>query len=178
MTPAIPVHSSARVPHGVHVNVSPRRSKESSGEGPIVVITGANDRFGEGMLTALVEDGYRFAGLDIRGDAIETLQDAHPDTVHYHDCDVTADADVERAVGAVLDDWGRIDILVTNAAVLNFGFFEDQSSQDLERVCEVNFFGYVRMVRAVLPYMRERDGGIIHNVSSGVRLVGNPGSTG
>jgi short-subunit dehydrogenase len=48
----------------------------------------------------------------------------------------------------------------------------------MEQVFEVNFFGYVRMIRAVLPHMRARDEGIIHNVSSGVGRVGNPGLTG
>ena len=67
---------------------------------------------------------------------------------------------------------------MNNAAILEFGFFEDQTLADAKRVFEVNFFGYLRTIRAVLPHMRARNEGIIHNVSSGVGRVGNPGLTG
>ncbi|TQQ79334.1 SDR family NAD(P)-dependent oxidoreductase [Halonotius terrestris] len=150
----------------------------SSEERRVVVLTGANEGIGYGMLTALVENGYRVAGLDVRGDAIESLQESHPETVRYYDCDVTADADVERVVREIIDEWGRIDVLVNNAAVLNFGFFDEQTEADMDRVFAVNFFGAVQLIRAVLPHMRAQDGGIIHNVSSGAGRVGNPGLTG
>jgi NAD(P)-dependent dehydrogenase (short-subunit alcohol dehydrogenase family) len=149
-----------------------------SENGRVVVLTGANEGIGYNMLTALVEDGYRVAGLDVRGDKIESLQESCPGVVRYYNCDVTETDDVERAVEGIIEEWGRIDILVNNAAVLNFGFFEKQTPGDMQRVFEVNFFGYVRLIRAVLPHMRGRDEGIIHNVSSGVGRVGNPGLTG
>jgi NAD(P)-dependent dehydrogenase (short-subunit alcohol dehydrogenase family) len=151
---------------------------DSSETGRVVVLTGANEGIGYGMLTALVENGYRVAGLDVRGDAIESLQESHPATVRYYDCDVTVDDDVERAVTEIIDEWGRIDILVNNAAVLNFGFFDEQTAADIDQVFAVNFFGAVRLIRAVLPHMRAQEGGIIHNVSSGAGRVGNPGLTG
>jgi len=151
---------------------------QAPANGRVVVLTGANEGIGYHMLAALVADGYRVAGLDVNGETIESLREQYPDRVRYHDCDVTADGDVERAVAAVLDEWGRIDVLVNNAATLDFGFFEDRTLEDIKRTFEVNFFGYVRTVRAVLPHMRERNGGIVHNVSSGVGRVGNPGLTG
>ena len=77
----------------------------------------------------------------------------------------------------MLDEWGRIDILVNNAAVFNFGPFEDQTLDDTRREFEVNYFGCVRTIRAVLPHMKAREG-IIHNVSSGAGLVGHPGLSG
>ncbi|MDS0293802.1 SDR family NAD(P)-dependent oxidoreductase [Halogeometricum luteum] len=144
----------------------------------VVVVTGANEGIGYHLLAALVEDGYRVAGFDVEGDAIESLREAHPERVRYHECDVTVDADVEAAVAGVVGEWGRIDILVNNAAVLEYGFFEDQTLSDARRVFEVNYFGYVRTIRAVLPHMRARGGGIVHNVSSGAGRVGNPGLSG
>lgn len=144
----------------------------------VVVITGANEGIGYNILVALVENGYRVAGLDVNGDTIESLQEAHPTSVRYYECDVTVNGDVEAAIAAVIEEWGRIDILVNNAAILNFGFFEDQTLEDARRVFEVNYFGYVRTIRAVLPHMKARNEGIIHNVSSGVGRVGNPGLTG
>lgn len=144
----------------------------------VVVITGANEGIGYHMLTALLERGYRVAGLDINGGHLRSLQGAHPDRVCFQECDVTSDDDVKTAIDDVLDRWGRIDVLVNNAAILDFGFFEDQTLADTRRVFEVNYFGYVRTIRAVLPHMRVRNEGIIHNVSSGVGLVGNPGLSG
>jgi NAD(P)-dependent dehydrogenase (short-subunit alcohol dehydrogenase family) len=150
----------------------------SESRGRVVLITGANRGIGHEMARTLLEDGYRVAGLDIEGEYFGSLADAYPEQARYFDCDVTSDGDVEAAVGAILDEWGQINILVNNAAVLDFGFFEDQTLEDTRETFEVNYFGYLRTIRAVLPHMRERGSGIIHNVSSGVGLVGNPGLTG
>ena len=150
----------------------------SSAEGRVVVVTGANEGIGYHMLTALLEDGYRVAGLDINGGQLRSLQEAHPGRVRYVECDVTADDDVRTAIDKVLDQWGQIDVLVNNAAVFNFAPFEDQTLADTKREFEVNYFGYVRTIRAVLPHMRARGTGIIHNVSSGAGLVGHPGLSG
>lgn len=151
---------------------------QSPESGRVTVLTGANEGIGYNMFSALIENGYRLAGLDVNGDAIESLEEAHPETVRYHEYDVTIEDDVERAVAEIINEWGQIDILVNNAAVLNFGFFEEQTLQDLRRVFEVNFFGYVRTVRVVLPHRRVQNEGIIHNLSSGVGRVGHPGLTG
>ncbi|WP_458209968.1 SDR family NAD(P)-dependent oxidoreductase [Haladaptatus sp. NG-SE-30] len=143
-----------------------------------VVITGANEGIGYHMLTALRTRGYRVAGLDINGEHIRSLQETYPDRVHFHDCDVTADDDVQTAIDEIIADWGQIDILVNNAAIFNFAPFEYQTLADTRREFEVNYFGYVQTIRAVLPHMKARNEGIIHNVSSGVGLVGHPGLSG
>ena len=142
-----------------------------------VILTGANAGIGYGMLTALVENGDRVAGFDISGDRIQDLQERHPEHVRYFECDVTRDTDVDAAVQAVLEEWGHVDVLINNAAILGFGFFEEQTIEDTKRTFEVNYFGYVRLLRAVLPGMRDRGSGHIYNVSSGAGLVGNPGLT-
>ena len=151
----------------------------SAVEGPrTVVVTGANEGIGYHMLAALLEDGYRVAGLDVDGGNLRSLEDDSPDRVRYYECDVTSTEDVERAIDAVVDRWGRIDVLVNNAATFNFAPFEEQTLADTRREFEVNYFGYVRTIRAVLPHMRARGGGIVHNVSSGAGVVGHPGLSG
>ncbi|WP_336359379.1 SDR family NAD(P)-dependent oxidoreductase [Haladaptatus sp. ZSTT2] len=144
----------------------------------IVVITGANEGIGYHMLTSLLERGYRVAGLDINGEHISALQKIHPERVRFIACDVTEDDAVTTAIEGIIDDWGRIDILVNNAGVFNFAPFEAQTLADTKREFEVNYFGYLRMIHAVLPHMRAQNEGIIHNVSSGAGLVGHPGLTG
>jgi len=146
--------------------------------GSVVVVTGANEGIGHHMLRTLVEDGYPVAGLDVNTDGLEPVAATAPDRVQVVECDVTSDAAVEAAVDAVLDRWGRIDVLVNNAAVFEFGLFDERTVADDRREFEVNYFGYLRMIRAVLPHMRERGTGIVHNVSSGVASVGHPGLSG
>ncbi|WP_436907500.1 SDR family NAD(P)-dependent oxidoreductase [Halosimplex marinum] len=146
--------------------------------GRVVVVTGANEGIGLHLAAALAADGHRVAGFDVNGEGVRALAERFPDRVAYHRCDVTSDEDVRTAVDAVLDEWGRVDILVNNAAVFNFAPFEDGTLEDTRREFEVNYFGYVRTIRAVLPHMRARNAGIVHNVSSGVSLVGHPGLSG
>ena len=144
----------------------------------VVVITGANEGIGYHMLTSLIEGDYRVVGLDIDGENVQSLQKKRSERVRFFECDVTADDDVETAIEEILNDWGQIDILVNNAAIFNFAPFEDQTLADTRREFEVNYFGYVRLIHAVLPHMRERNEGIVHNVSSGAGLVGHPGLSG
>lgn len=144
----------------------------------VVVLTGANRGIGHAMLSALVDDGYRVAGLDLDGDDVRAVQDRAPDRVIFLECDVTDTDDVDAAVEAVLDRWGRIDILVNNAAVATVAPFEAQTIDDTRREFEVNVFGYLRLIRAVLPHMRARGDGIIHNVGSPTGEIGHPSLSG
>jgi NAD(P)-dependent dehydrogenase (short-subunit alcohol dehydrogenase family) len=141
-----------------------------------VVITGANEGIGYHLLTSLIRDGHRVAGLDVDGKHVESLRESHPMRVRFFECDVTRYDDVETTVGEIRDRWGRLDVLVNNASIFNFASFEDQRLTDTRREFEVNYFGYVRTIRAVLPHMRKRNEGIIHDVSSGAGLVGHPDS--
>ncbi|MFB6073460.1 MAG: SDR family NAD(P)-dependent oxidoreductase [Haloarculaceae archaeon] len=127
--------------------------------------------------TALLDRGYRIAALDIDVAALRSLREERPADLSVHECDVSVDEAVETAVGAAIARWNGVDILVNNAAIFNFAPFEDVSLAAARREFEVNYFGYVRTIRAVLPHMRA-NGGIIHNVSSGVGLVGHPGLSG
>lgn len=144
----------------------------------VVVLTGANAGIGYHLLTALINDGHLVAALDINGDNILTVRNDSPDHVAFYECDVSDSDDVQTAVTEVIDRWGRIDVLVNNAAVANFAPFDEQTAADTRREFEVNFFGYLRMVRAVLPHMRSRGDGIIHNVGSPIGDLGHPGLTG
>lgn len=146
--------------------------------GRVVVVTGANEGIGYHLLRSLVDDGYLVAGFDVDTANLQSLHERHPEQVRSYECDVTDDEAVRRAVDAVVEEWGRIDILVNNAAVFELGRFDEVSLDTTEREFDVNLFGYLRTIRAVLPHMRAQGGGIVHNVSSGVGQVGHPSLSG
>jgi NAD(P)-dependent dehydrogenase (short-subunit alcohol dehydrogenase family) len=115
------------------------------------------------------------AGLDLTGDDLARLGEEYPDRSLFCRCDVTDKAQVEAAVKTVIERWDRIDVLVNNACLAIFKPFEEKTIEETRREFEVNFFGYVRMIAAVLPQMKAQGKGIIHNVSSGVGITGFPG---
>lgn len=146
--------------------------------GRVVVLTGANAGIGRGMLATLLADGYRVAALDVDTSNLDALGERYGQQVRVYGCDVTRDRDVDATIADVRDAWGHVDVLVHNAGIFNFGLMQDRSLADTREEFEVNVFGALRLVHAVLPGMREHGAGKIHLVSSGVGRVGNPGLTG
>jgi NAD(P)-dependent dehydrogenase (short-subunit alcohol dehydrogenase family) len=144
-------------------------------ETSVVIITGANNGIGFHMARTLAAQGYRVAGFDLAGDNLATLD---PEHVAYLPCDVTDGAAVRQAVADVLARWGQIDILVNNACLALFRPFVERNPDEIRGEFEVNYFGYLNLIAAVLPHMRARGRGIIHNVSSGVGFTGFPGMSG
>jgi len=144
----------------------------------VVIITGAGNGLGFHMTDALAAKRYRVAALDVSGENLASLAADHPDNLHYYRCDVTDEEQVRAAVRAVANEWKRIDVLVNNACLAVFRPFEERTIDDTRREFEVNCFGYLRMIAAVLPYMKVQGRGIIHNVSSAVGLTGFPGVCG
>ena len=133
----------------------------------VIVISGANNGIGLALARSLHATGFRVAGLDLSGENLAGVK--------FVACDVTDCTQVEAAVASVVAAWGRIDVLVNNACLAVFAPFESKRLEDTRRELEVNYFGYVNLIAAVLPHMRRRGRGIIHNVSSAVGVSGFAG---
>lgn len=133
----------------------------------VVIITGANNGIGLGLAHALSKLGARVACLDLSGENLSELWYIH--------CDVSDPAQPKDAVAAVIAKWGQIDILVNNACLCVFAPFEEKDLRDTRREFEVNYFGYVNMIEAVLPPMKAQRRGVIHNFSSTVGTSGFEG---
>ena len=144
-------------------------------EGLVVIVTGANNGIGFHMTEALLQLGYLVAGFDLANDNLISLQQSFPENLMLCKTDVTKDVEINDSVKTVIDKWEKVDILVNNACLAVFSLFEQKDIEDTKREFDVNYFGYVRMIAAVLPYMKARKKGIIHNVSSGVGITGFPG---
>ena len=125
------------------------------------LVTGASSGIGEATAERLASAGYKVYGTSRRGDqggerSFEMLT-----------LDVTQDESVEAAVGEVMRLDGRIDLLVNNAGFGVAPAGAEESSIELARsIFDTNFFGIVRMTRAVVPHMRRQGSGRIINIGS------------
>ncbi len=86
--------------------------------------------------------------------------------------DITDAADAQAAVAAALDQFGRIDVLVNNAATFQAGYFEEVSPQQFRAQIETNLFGPLNVTRAVLPVMRKQRSGHMVTITSLAGLIG------
>ncbi|MFT3891034.1 MAG: SDR family oxidoreductase [Anaerolineales bacterium] len=147
-----------------------------------IIITGANNGIGLAMTQALLEMGDCVAALDLSLDnlgqtPLRHAQGGDPNLLPFR-CDVTQPEQIKTVIEEIISKWGRVDVLINNACLALFIPFEERSLDDIRREFEVNYFGYLNMIRAVLPVMKKQGSGVIHNFSSGVGFTGIPSMTG
>lgn len=150
----------------------------SDSSGRVVVLTGANGGIGRYLARTLVADGYRVACIDRDTEYVDRVRDAAPDRVAVYAIDVTDASAVQAAVDDVVEDWGRVDVLVNAVGVATVEPFDAQDPATARSEFDANYFGYTNAIRAVLPHMRAQGGGIVHNVSSATAIGGHPGMSG
>lgn len=143
----------------------------------VIVITGADNGIGLAMARALLDMGDRVAALDLTRDNLDSLE-YDEDRLRWYRCDVTDRERAREVVADVVQVWERIDVLVNNACICLFKPYIERTQEEIRREFEVNYFGYLNMIDAVLPIMRDQGHGVIHNVSSGVGITGYPGISG
>jgi NAD(P)-dependent dehydrogenase (short-subunit alcohol dehydrogenase family) len=134
----------------------------------VAIVTGASAGIGEATARALHAAGYRVFGTYRKPPA------SRVPGVEYLLLDVTKDESVKAAVTQVLDQAGRIDLLVNNAGVGLVAGAEESSIDQAKSLFDVNVFGVIRTTNAVLPTMRRQGAGRIVNLSSLMGLVPAP----
>ena len=144
----------------------------------VAIITGAGRGIGAVYARALAAEGARIAVADIidTADTVNGVKQAGGDAIGVH-CDVTDPEQVRAMVTTTLDAFGKVDILVTNAALfadLDFKPFMDIDEAEWDRVLSVNLRGVFTCVKAVVPEMRRNGYGKIVNISSGTVFKGTP----
>jgi len=127
----------------------------------VALVTGASSGIGEATAERLAMVGYKVYGTSRRG------APAGQRSFAMLPLDVTSDESVEAAVAEVLRLEGRVDLLVNNAgfSVAPAGA-EESSIEQAWSIFNTNFFGIVRMTRAVVPHMRQQGGGRVINIGS------------
>ncbi len=141
-----------------------------------ILITGAASGFGKLIVTDLIKAGHKVVGSmrDIDGRNAPAKAEFAAMGVEVVEIDVTDDSSVEHGVTAAIATLGRIDALINNAGVGAHGLQENFSAADFQNLFNINVFGVQRMIRAVLPGMRDRGDGLILNISSLLGRVALP----
>jgi NAD(P)-dependent dehydrogenase (short-subunit alcohol dehydrogenase family) len=135
----------------------------------VVLVTGASSGIGKACAGHLQSRGYRVFGTQrqvppaTNGPGIDMLA-----------MDVNDDHSVALGVQTVLQTAGRLDAVINNAGNAYMGAVEDTSIDEAKAQLETNFFGVLRVCRAVLPIMRRQGGGHIINISSLAGVLGLP----
>ncbi len=155
---------------------APTTSTESSSENAAdhgatrtALVTGASSGIGEDTARKLQALGYIVYGAARRTDRLHALA---ADGIRPLAMDVTDDASMSAGVNRILEETGRIDVLVNNAGYGSYGAIEDVPIDEARRQFEVNVFGLARLTQLVSPHMRAQGSGTIINISSiGGRLT-------
>ncbi|MFE0171661.1 oxidoreductase [Streptomyces sp. NPDC059002] len=154
-----------------------RDGADEAAGGRVWFITGTSSGLGRALVRAAVAHGDRVAATARDTAAVDDLVALAPDRVRALRLDVTDADSVRAAVAAAEDAFGRIDVLVNNAAYGLLGAFEELSEDQLRDNFETNVFGVMTVTRAVLPLMRRRRSGRIVQMSSVNGVVPGPGGT-
>jgi len=143
-------------------------------ENKIAVVTGAGNGIGAGMVKRLLEEGARVAALDIDVAAMEQ-QFGGDERVFILSCDVSNKANVDDVIAKVVEHFGRIDVLFSNAGIIGRTSLLETSEKDWRRVIDINLNGMFFMNQAVLRVMVDMGiKGAVVNTSSCAAFVVSP----
>lgn len=147
------------------------------------IITGGGTGIGRAIAIALAQEG---AGVCICGRRLDPLESTvrsiqeRGGTAFYVQADVSKESDVRRLVGNAVETFGKVDILINNAAIDGQGFIHEHDVGVWDQVMAINLRGPFLLSRAVLPIMRGNRRGHIINISSevGIEHYGGYGAYG
>lgn len=127
----------------------------------VILITGCSTGIGHDLAQQLTRNGYTVAATARNINTISDLEAAL-----ILPLDVTNQDSIQKAVDSVIQKFGRIDVLVNNAGFCQIGAIEELSNDQVQQMYDVNVFGVMRMIKAVVPIMRKQKSGRIINISS------------
>ena len=129
----------------------------------IVLLTGASSGIGYKTAELLASLDYKVYGAARRVEKMASLSVLGITPIEM---DVTDEISINQAVQKIIDQEGRIDVLINNAGYGSYGAIENVTLEEAKRQFDTNLFGVARLVQLVMPYMREQHAGKIINISS------------
>lgn len=146
-------------------------------ENKVAVITGGASGIGLAAVKRFVLEGAKVAILDYNEQAGEQVVANYGDEVVFFKADVSNQEQVQQAVKAIAEHFGKIDILINNAGITRDASLLKMSAADFDKVIQINLNGVFYCTQAVVPYMIEQKYGKIINTSSVSAERGNFGQT-
>ena len=136
-------------------------------EGQVAIVTGGARGIGKGICEVFCNEGATVALWDVL-DGIETVDQISKNggKIFYQNVDVTSQKSVDSAVAEIINDHGKIEILINNAGIIRDRSFLKMSEEEWDSVINVNLKSLYVVTRAVLPHMKENGYGRIVSASS------------
>jgi NAD(P)-dependent dehydrogenase (short-subunit alcohol dehydrogenase family) len=131
----------------------------------IILITGVSSGFGRALAQEALDAGYEVVGT-VRSEQAKQDFESLSASAHGRVFDVTDFDAIDGVIAEIEASVGPVDVLVNNAGYGHEGIMEESPLSDMRRQFDVNVFGAVAMMKAVLPFMRERRRGHILNITS------------
>ena len=142
-----------------------------------VLVTGCSSGIGYATCLVLARNNFMTYGSvrdSSKSERIQEIINREKLPLKILRLDVNNDESIGLAIQKIISDSGKIDILVNNAGYGMFGPIEDITIDDIKEQFETNFFGTIRLIKAVVPIMRQQGNGTIVNISSMVGRFGVP----
>jgi NAD(P)-dependent dehydrogenase (short-subunit alcohol dehydrogenase family) len=139
------------------------------------LITGVSTGLGRAFAEVALREGHRVVGTVRNEGAAKSFEALAPGRAFARQLDVIDTAKIAPMAADIEAHVGPIDVLINNAGYGHEGVLEEASLDDLRRQFEVNVFGVVAVIQAVLPYMRKRRAGRILNITSMGGIITMPG---
>ena len=141
-------------------------------ENRVAVVTGAGQGIGKAIAEKLSQEGAAVIVADLNAETAKTTAAEIGGLAHT--VDVSSEEQVSGLVNATLEHYGKIDVLVNDAAIVPFVPWDDLDFAEWRRIMSVNLDGVFLTSRAVYPHMKEAGYGRIINIASNVILAGTP----
>ncbi|MER6958056.1 SDR family oxidoreductase [Streptomyces sp. NPDC000618] len=138
----------------------------------VIFVTGAGRGLGTDIARQALAAGHQVVATGRRPDNVLKALGGKQDNLLVAALDITSADAAQVAVDAAVARFGRIDVLINNAATFQAGYFEEISEAQMRAQIETNLFGPMNITRAVLPVMRKQRAGHIVTISSIAGLVG------
>jgi len=140
----------------------------------VIIVTGASQGIGMEIVKYLTKYGALLALAARSMDLLNEIAAKLPRAIAVQ-TDMRKPADIQNLIDLTLKTYGRIDILINNAGQGMQGTVENTKIEEYQDIIDLNVFGALRAMQAVIPHMRKQGGGMILNVSSGVTKRYIPG---
>jgi 3-dehydrosphinganine reductase len=140
--------------------------------GKNIIITGGSSGLGKVLAQRLAKQGANLALIArdpaklqvVRNEIAAGMEPQQ--LIMALSCDVSRYQDVEKTFAGIVDEMGSPQILINSAGVITEGYFENMAVEKYRELMDINFFGTLHCIKAVLPYLKQQGGGTIVNMGS------------